>query len=163
MASTVTASTLNVTIKEDIDLNGQPYGSVNTLSIKNIKNIYKRIVSCPGAVDTTVATFQSGTNISDNALDLESTKYIRITNLDSASSIDLSLQIAQAEDGNASRSATVRIDGGRSFVMGSGHDGLGVSDANATIVDVLTDLESLIVNTGAGSASIDVEVFIAGE
>ena len=39
------------------------------------------------------------------------------------------------------------------------HDGIAVSDANATIVTALTDLESLLVDPL--SENIDVEVLIA--
>ena len=44
MASTITASTLKVTIREDIKLNGVEQGSTNTLDIASISEIYKRIV-----------------------------------------------------------------------------------------------------------------------
>ena len=44
MASTITASTLKVTIREEIELNGVQQGGVNTLSIGSINEVYKRIV-----------------------------------------------------------------------------------------------------------------------
>jgi len=44
-------------------------------------------------------------------------------------------------------------------MMGSGHDGIGVSDANANLVTDLVDLDSLVVQPG--SNAISVEVFVA--
>ena len=43
--------------------------------------------------------------------------------------------------------------------MGTIHDGIATSDANATIVTALTDLESLLVDPSANA--VTVEVFIA--
>ena len=40
MASTIVASTLKITIEEDITLNGVQQGGVNTLSIDNVNEIF---------------------------------------------------------------------------------------------------------------------------
>ena len=160
MASTLTAATLTVKITESITLNGSAQGSENTLSIGSIKKIYKRIVTCVDDSDCTIATFKSATHTSDGALDVENVKYIRVTNLDDANPINLSLQVDAGEDDSAAdESATILIEAGKSFVMGSPSDGVAVSDANATIVTTLHNLESLLVDPL--SENVDVEVFIA--
>ena len=159
MATTITPSTLTVKITENITLNGKNQGSKNTLEIASINEIYKRIVTCPAGQDTTVATFQTATHTADNAIDLEDVRYIRLTNLDASNSINLSLQIAGGEDGTPNMSTTLLIEAGKSFMMGSPHDGIATSDANATIVTSLTDLESLLVDPS--SNAVDVEVFVA--
>ena len=159
MATTLSASTLTVKITESIILNGSDQGATNTLSIASINEVYKRIVTCPASADTTVATFQTATSTSDGALDLEDTKYIRITNLDDTNSINLSLQTAGAEGGTANMSATILVEAGRSFIMGSPHDGIGVDDDAAGIVTAPFDLESLLVDPSANA--VDVEVFVA--
>ena len=73
--------------------------------------------------------------------------------------MNLSLQVAGGEDGSANMSTTVLVSAGESFILGTIHDGIALSDANANIVTALTDLESLLVDPL--SENIDVEVFIA--
>ena len=151
---------LVVNISEEVTLNGKVRGSENSLEISSVTQVLHRIVTCPANQDTTVANFHAATNTSDNALDVEDAKYIRVTNLDASNSINLSLQIDSAEDDSAAaESATILVAGGRSFIMGAPSDGIAVSDANATIVTTLHNLESILVDPG--SNAISVEVFIA--
>lgn len=161
MASTVKSKTLRVTIQEDIVLGGVNYGSKKKLNIPSINEIFKRIVTCPANSETTLAHFHS--SVADGTLaplDIDDVKYIRITNLDDTTSVTLSLQSDVGEDDSAAdESASILIEAGRSFIMGTPNDGIGISDANANLVTDLVDLESLVIFTG-GSA-IDVEIFIA--
>ena len=151
---------LVVNISEEVTLNGKVRGSENSLEISSVTQVLHRIVTCPANQDTTVANFHAATNTSDNALDVEDAKYIRVTNLDASNTINLSLQIDSAEDDSAAaESATILVAGGRSFIMGVPSDGIAVSDANATIVTTLHNLESILVDPG--SNAISVEVFIA--
>ena len=151
---------LVVNISEEVTLNGKVRGSENSLEISSVTQVLHRIVTCPANQDTTVANFHAATNTSDNALDVEDAKYIRVTNLDASNSINLSLQIDSAEDDSAAaESATILVAGGRSFIMGAPSDGIAVSDANATIVTTLHNLESILVDPGTNA--ISVEVFIA--
>tara|TARA_R100001086_G_scaffold39535_1_gene17488 strand:- start:2125 stop:2610 length:486 start_codon:yes stop_codon:yes gene_type:complete len=159
MASTITAAAMTVTITENITLNGQAQGGTNTFSVGSVNEIYKRIVTCVDDTDCTIATFQTATNTSDGAIDLEDVRYIRVTNLDDTNPMNLSLQVAGGEDGTANMSSTILVEAGKSFIMGSAHDGIGVKDDAATIVTALNDLESLLVDPL--SENIDVEVFIA--
>ena len=156
-------ATLVSTITESITLNGKERGSVNTLSIASVTEVFHRIVTCPTGQDTTVATFASTADDSTGAagsLDVENVKYIRVTNLDSANPINLSLQIDAGEDDSAAdESATILIAAGRSFVMGVPSDGVAVSDTNATLIDALHNLESLLIDPL--SNNVAVEVFIA--
>ena len=166
MASTLTASTLTVKITESITLNGSAQGSENTLSIGSIKQVQKRIVSCPANSETTVVHFQlSAGNIHgdekfDGALGVGEAKYVRLTNLDNSNSLTLSLQVEVGEDDSgADASASLLVEPGKSFILGSPRDGIGVSDANANLVTNLVNLDSLVVQPGANA--IDVEVFVA--
>ena len=151
------------TITESITLNGKERGSINTLSIASVTEVFHRIVTCPTGQDTTVATFASTADDSTGAagsLDVENVKYIRVTNLDSANPVNLSLQIDAGEDDSAAdESATILIAAGRSFVMGVPSDGVAVNDANATLIDALHNLESLLIDPL--SNNVAVEVFIA--
>ena len=159
MASTVTAQNLEVSITESITLAGTNYNQTKSLVIPSIKEVYKRVVRCIDDTDCTIATFRTATNTADNALDLENVKYIRVTNLDDTNPMNLSLQIAIAENATANASATHLIGAGQSLILYTVHDGLAVSDANATIVTALNDLESILVDPL--SENIDVEIFIA--
>jgi|TARA_Y100001938_G_C7938898_1_gene353239 hypothetical protein len=178
MASTIVASTLKITIEEDITLNGVQQGGVNTLSIDNVNEIYKRIVTCPASTNTTIATFKSSVNVSGSmvgqtalrasSLDMEDVKYIRVTNLDDSSSVNLSLRSDTGEDDTAGdESATLLLEAGKSFMMGSPNDGIAIEDAAAqsgSVITALADLESIIVNTsltGVTSRATDIEIFVA--
>ena len=166
MASTVTAATLTVTITESITLNGYDQGAKTTLSIASIKNVNKRIASCPANAETTVVHFKQvagaagGATKFDGALDIQNVKYIRLTNLDDTNSITLSLQIEAGEDDSgADDSASLLVEAGKSIILGSPHDGINVKDDAASLVTDLVDLDSLVVQPG--SNAVDVEVFIA--
>ena len=152
-------ASLNVTITEELTLNGADRGSTNTLSVASVTQVYHRIVTCPASSDSTIATFQTLTSTSDNAVDLEDAKYVRVTNLDASNPVNLSLQVSVDEDGTSDASATLLLDAGRSFVMGATHDGIVVDDDAAAIVTALTDLESILIDPGSNAVSV--EVFIA--
>ena len=160
MATTVTASTLTVKLTESIKLNGSQHGSTSTFSISSINEIYKRILTCPANNETTVASFHGEVYSDDSTVDKENVKYIRVTNLDGAENLTLSLQIDLNEDDSAAdESASILLGPGQSFVMGTPHDAINVSDANANVLTDLMDLESILVQPGGNA--IDVEVFIA--
>lgn len=153
-------ATLSVTITESVNLNGKDRGSENILEITSVNEVFHRIVSCPAGADTTVATFRSATNVADGALFVEDVKYIRVTNLDSSNPINLSLQIDAGEDDSAAdESATILVEAGKSFIMGTPSDGIAVDDSAATIVTALHNLESLLIDPSANTVSV--EVFIA--
>lgn len=154
-------ATLTTTIKEELTLNGIERGSTNTLSITSVSEVFQRMVTCPANQDTTIASFKAAVNTSDGSLDLDDVKYIRVTNLDSTNSIVLSLQISAAENGTADASTSILLAAGRSFIMGSPHDGIATDDDGTTVItdSNLNDLESLIVDPMTNS--VTVELFIA--
>ena len=157
---------LKVTIREELTLNDYDHGARNSLVIADIDEVFRRILTCPANNETTIARFRSsvgnasGTATFDSALDVQDVKYVRVTNLDSSNSLTLSLQVEVGEDDSgADTSASVLVEAGKSFVMGSPHDGISLSDTNANLVTDLVDLDSLVVQPG--SNAVDVEVYIA--
>jgi len=155
-------ATLTSTITETVTLNGKERGSEISLDIASVTQVMHRIVTCPTGQDTTVATFASVADDSavSGSLDVEDVKYIRVTNLDGTNPVNLSLQVDAGEDDSAAdESATILLAAGRSFVMGVPSDGIAVSDANATIVTTLHNLESILIDPL--SNAVAVEVFIA--
>ena len=153
-------ATLKVKLLEDIILSNQDYSSKRTFEISSISNIFKRIVTVAADDDATVLVFKSTTAAADAALDLQNVKYIRITNLDSSNSVNISLQLDSDEDNSAADlSITHLLEAGRSFLMGAPDEGVHSDDDSATIVTALTDLESIIVDPGSNSGQV--EVFVA--
>lgn len=152
---------LTVTLTESVTLNGSVRGSTNQLTITGIEHVMERIVTIPAGGDATVLLAKSFVAASDSALDIEDTKYIRVTNLDSTNSVNLSLQIDSAEnDSAADESATILLEAGKSFMMGTPHDSISVNDSGSGINTTLHDLESILVDSG--SNAVKLEVFAAG-
>ena len=160
MATTVRNATLTVKVEEEITLNGSRQDCKNVLRISDINEIYKRIVSCPGT-DTRIVDFHS--SVSDAALtplDVQEVKYIRVTNLDGANSVVLSLQMDPGEDDTAANYTTsIKLSAGESFMMGTPHDGVSTSDSSIVVITDLIDLESIIVSPQGNT--VDVEIFVA--
>jgi len=153
-------ATLKVKLLEDIILSNQDYSSKRTFEISSISNIFKRIVTVAADDDATVLVFKSTTASADAALDLQNVKYIRITNLDSSNSVNISLQLDSGEDNSAADlSITHLLEAGRSFLMGAPDEGAHADDDSATIVTALTDFESIIIDPGSNSGQV--EVFVA--
>jgi hypothetical protein len=92
--------------------------------------------------------------------DVQNVKYIRVTNLDGTNPLTLGLQIDVGEDDTAAdSSASILIEAGRSFMMGSPEDGIRVKHDGASMLTDLVDLESLVAQPGGNA--IKVEVFVA--
>ena len=159
MATTVTPATLTVTLTESITLNGVDHGGTNSFTVSSINEVYKRIVTIPASNDTTIAEFQTSAHTSNNAIDLEDVRYIRVTNLDDTNPVTLSLQVAGGEGGTANMSTSVLLEAGKNFVLGTVHDGIALDDDAASIVASLNDLESILVDSG--SNAVDLEIFVA--
>ena len=157
MASTISAANLKVKITEEIILNGKDQGASNTLTIGSIKVVSKRIVTIAADDDATVLVFKSTTASADGALDKDTVKYIRITNLDDSNSVNISLQLDSGEDNSAADlSVTHLLEAGRSFMMGTPDEAVHADDDSATIVTALTDLESIIVDPGSNAGTVEV-------
>jgi hypothetical protein len=152
---------LTVTLTESVTLNGSVRGSTNQLTITGIEHVMERIVTVPADNDTTVLLTKDTVASSDSAVDIQDTKYIRITNLDSTNSVTLSLQIDINEnDSAADESASILLEAGKTFMLGTPHDCINVGDSNASILTDLHDLESILVDSG--SNAVKLEVFVAG-
>ena len=163
MASTITASTLKVTIREDIKLNGVQQGGVNTLSIGSITNVVKRIVNI-GTDEIGLLGFGTAynTELSKTYLagqfDEDTVRYIRITNLDDTNHIALILKNENNDEFG------VKVDKGCSFIYGVDLDGgvvdtMDSADAAGITPDSFGDLVD--ITCAANTAACDVEVFVA--
>ena len=153
MATTITNATMTVTLTESVSLNGTEQGATNTLSIADIDEVYKRIVSVPTS-EVTLLEFSTavaqGTFIESDVL------YVRITNKDNAYHITLTFKC----DGN--HEFAVKLDKGQSFIYNGDLAGgvVDTMDASASALSLaLADLVN--VTAIADTAAVDVEVFVA--
>jgi len=151
---------LTVTHTEDITLNGQQFGNTNVYSITGINNIYKRIVTCPANVDTTILRTGVTVDVTDSSMDVQNVKYIRVTNLDASNSVNLNLQIDTTESGSGAsavnETATILLAAGESFVMGTSHDSVAVYDTDGSVQTTLHDLESILIDPSANEVKLEV-------
>jgi hypothetical protein len=151
---------LTVTHTESITLNGQDFGNTNVFSITGINNIYKRIVTCPADVDTTILRTGVTVDVTDSSMDVQNVKYIRVTNLDGSNSVNLNLQIDTTESGSGAsavnETATILLAAGESFVMGTSHDSIAVYDADGSVQTTLHDLESILIDPSANEVKLEV-------
>ena len=145
-------ATLTTTITESIVLNGANQGSSNTLSITGINEIMKRVVTCTASQTTTVANFGATVHAAASNIDVEDTRYIRITNLDSTNSITVAMV-------GASDNFQVVVPAGNSLVFGTPDDFmLGETDTSPAFSS-FEDLSKIIVDSGTNA--VNVELFIA--
>tara|TARA_R100000030_G_scaffold86657_1_gene70130 strand:+ start:88 stop:552 length:465 start_codon:yes stop_codon:yes gene_type:complete len=152
MASTVTAQTLTVDISETITLGGTNYSSTKSLSIANITSIFKRVVTCIASQTTTIATFNGNVFASANAIDLEDTKYIRITNMDDANPLELAIV-------GAATLYQVVLAAGESHILGSPDDLMLAEADTSPSFGTMADIASIQVNPA--SNDVDIEIFVA--
>jgi len=145
-------ATLKVKIQEDIVLDNQDYSSKRILEISSIDEVMKRIVTCAASQTTTIAVFNSNAYGAAGAVDIEDSKYIRVTNLDSSNSVELAVV-------GAATLYQVKLGAGESHVLGSADD-LMLSEADTSpSFGTMADLGSIQVNPGSNAVSV--ELFIA--
>ena len=150
---------LTVTHTEDITVNGQQFGGTHIYTVAGINDIYKRVVTCPSGSDTTIAIFDSTEAIADGSIDIQEAKYVRVTNLDTANSVNLSIQLDSGEDDSgANESATCLLAAGQSFVIGTPHESFHVDDDADTIITSLTDIESILIDPSSNAVKMEILV-----
>jgi len=156
---------LTVKITEELNLNGVDQGATNTLTIKGINEISKRIVTATTTEAGLLGFLSALSNVGVTAnkvgylagiLDDGDVRYIRITNLDSSNHITLTFR---DEDNTEFR---IKVDAGHSFIYPGDNSG-GVVDtmkaSGSALSSGLSDLVDITVD--ADTASCNVEVFVA--
>ena len=144
---------LTVTLTESVTLQGESRGSTNTLTIGSVESTLERIVTCPASNTTTIATFNSNVYGAAGAIDIEDTKYIRVTNLDSTNAIELAVV-------GAATLYQVALKAGESHILGSPDDLMLAEADTSPSFGTMADLGSIQVNPD--SNAVKVELFIAG-
>ena len=80
---------LVTTVSETVTLNGSLRGSTNSVTTTGINDVFERIVLCTQAQQTTVCSFAASPYTSVGAIDVDRTKYVRITNLSTTENIEV--------------------------------------------------------------------------
>ena len=145
---------LVTTISETVTLNGSLRGSVNSVTTTGINDVFERIVTCTASVVTTVAVFDTLPSTSAGAIDVDRTKYVRVTNLETAVDIELAVQTTTS-------SYTVTIRAGGSHVLFSG-DVIALGEVGAPSFGTMLNLASLQVQPTT-AVTARVEVFVGVE
>ena len=148
MATTVTASTLKVIVKEEITLNGDKHQHYMEKSIPNVNMINKRVARTNGTAVTTLLTFgtapAAGTYIAGDV------KYIRVTNLDNTNFVTLGMK----DDG--AKTVYFKLEKGQTMVF---YNTSLDTNINAAVVASFSTIDT--IQAQADTAAVDLEVFVA--
>ena len=132
---------LTVTVTESVTLQGEARGSTNTLTVASVEHTMERIVTCPASQTSTVLSFNSNVYGSAQALDVEDTKYLRITNLDSSNALELAVV-------GAATLYQVALRAGESHILGSPDDLMLAEADTSPSFGTMADVASIQVNPG---------------
>jgi len=160
---------LKVTIREEINLNGDSYDSLNINTIDNVSEISKRILTIPIGSEQELVSFDS--NIGSGTFVNTDVKYMRFTNLGTISSSlnvnDISATINVTFKSFSEEEFAVKIPQGQTFLYNGGVNGVSGSSMTASgsalsssLEEVYTSLKNITVQT-SGSGACDLEYLIA--
>jgi hypothetical protein len=146
---------LTTTITESVVLNGALRGNTNTVTTTGINNVFERIVTCPQAATTTIATFSDNVYDSAGAIDTQGVKYIRVTNLDDT--YDMELGVA-----GVASNYTILLPTGNSHIITRAEDVM-LAEADAVpTYGSLADITKLEVRPTSAN-DISVSIFVGVE
>jgi hypothetical protein len=147
---------LVTTLTETVTLNGSLRGSSNSVTTTGINDVFERIVTCAHSQTTTIATFAASPHTSVGAIDVDRTKYIRVTNLDADAEIELAIVTTASN-------YQVTITAGNSHILSQGAAiALGEADVSPSF-GTMEDIASLQVKPVGASYNPRVEVFVGVE
>ena len=144
---------LTVTITEAVTLNSSNRGSTNSITTTGIVDCLERIVTCTHSQTTTIATFAASPHTSAGAIDVDRTKYIRVTNLDANAEIELGIVTTATN-----YQVTIRAGGSHVLYQGGGV-ALGEEDTSPSF-GTMENLASLQVRPDGTSYNPRVEIFV---
>ena len=147
---------LTTTITDSVLLNNSVRGSTNVVTTSGINDVFERIVTCAHSQTTTIAVFGASPHTSAGAIDVDRTKYIRVSNLDLDAEIELAVVTT-----NTNYQVTIR--GGCSHLLYQGGGvALGEEDTTPSF-GTMEDVTSLQVRPVGASYNPRVEVFVGLE
>jgi len=146
---------LVATISESVTINGALRGSTNTLTITDITDTFERTVTCPHSNTTTIASFNSSVagSAGNMNLDLENTKYIRITNTSATAVCDLAVV---SENTNYQ----VVLTAGASHILCQADTAVIAEADTSPAFGTLEDIETIQVRPRGATDNANVEIFV---
>jgi len=157
MTTTLTASTMNITLTESINLNGTNQGATNSVAIPSIAEISKRILTIT-TNEATIATM-SGAVASAGHFNDSAVRYMRFTNKDDTNFLTLTFQNDDDDE------VAIKLDAGNSFMWFADNSGGMVDVFNAaTAGDAASDtaLGSITtIQADANTGNCDLEMIVA--
>ena len=146
---------LTTTVQETVTINGSLRGSTNAVTTTGINDVMERIVTCTSGAVTTIAVFAALPSTTPGAIDVDRTRYVRCTNLETAVTIELAVVTTASN-------YTVTLRPGASHVLYSGDViALGEEDV-APSFGTMENLASLQVKPTT-SVTARVELFVGVE
>lgn len=142
-------ATLKVTIKEELVLNGKDVGNSNYIAISGINNAEHRVVTLPNNSEQSVLLFDP-TNVSAGTIVSDTLRYLRFTNLDASSNIQL--RISEGSGINQQQYAVV-VEPGESYILGN-DDMYGESTSS-------TDNPNALIDTAVNAALANIDSIFA--
>tara|TARA_R100000995_G_C3398347_1_gene83717 strand:+ start:17 stop:466 length:450 start_codon:yes stop_codon:yes gene_type:complete len=143
---------LVTTISETVTLNGALRGSSNVLTTTGIVDVYERILTLAHSNTTTIVTFGSTPHSSAGAVDVENTKYIRVTNLSTTDDMILSFVTS-----GTNYQVTVRAGG--SHVLYQAEDAVLGNNTSSPSFSGLADVVTIQAQPSA-TTDVQCEIFI---
>tara|TARA_Y100000004_G_C8933766_1_gene421202 strand:+ start:197 stop:697 length:501 start_codon:yes stop_codon:yes gene_type:complete len=163
-------ATLSVTHTESLTLNGRDLGTTTSFDIGSITNVYSRIYSVPENQDTSLLVFDDLSGIEETgesqiagALEVDTVKYIRISNLDSTNAVNLrfTLRDSGSDEQAAHDLCDIQLPAGQSYFLGGALTTIGVNDGTGDTSTAFTFSMIREIFADSGANTIDVELFVA--
>ena len=154
--SKYTASTLTVSLKESLTIDGRDYGGSQSYSFSGIGNVTRRLET----ITTTEATILNfSTAIGAGTYIPGDVKYMRFSNLDDTNFVVLTFTNENDDE------VAIKLDAGQTFVLAGDNSGGMAAMMNAVAGDAgsdtaLGDLKDIQADANTGSC--DMEIYIAG-
>ena len=156
MATTISAAVLTVTLQEAVTLNGYDQGAKNILTIADIVNVSKRIVT----ITTTEAEIlKFASTVDAGRYIIADVRYMRFTNKDDTNFITLTFTNEDSDE------VAIKLDAGQSFIWNGDNSGGLAENFNAVDNDNVASDANLAdvtsVQADANTGSCDLEMLIA--
>ena len=156
MATTINASTMEIVLQETIRLNGYDHGAKNTVTIANIAEVSKRILTI--TTNEAVIATMSGAVASSGHFNDSAVRYMRFTNLDDTNFLTLTFRNDDNDE------VAIKLDAGNSFMWFADNSGGMVDVFNAIAGDAASDtaLGSITnIQADANTGNCDLEMIVA--
>ena len=147
---------LVTTITDAVTLNSSVRGSTNSITTTGINDVFERIVTCAHSQTTTVAVFAASPHTSAGAIDVDRSKYVRVTNLDADAEIELAIVTTASN-----YQVTIRAGGSHVLFQGAAI-ALAEEDTSPSF-GTMEDIASLQVKPVGASYNPRVEIFVGLE